>query len=101
MALAIDKERTMSPNVNRRIPFRATSSNMSNIFDMTNRANKNNLNGSKIDNNSSYYSKIFQDSNSMISYSNKMAKRNIGYTGKDEMQPQIKFNLNNGKDALS
>lgn len=59
MALAIDKERAMSPNVNRRIPFRATSSNMSNIFDMTNRANKNNLNGSKIDNNSSYYSKIF------------------------------------------
>jgi hypothetical protein len=37
----------------------------------------------------------------MISYSNKMAKRNVGYTGKDEMQPQIKFNLNNGKDALS
>jgi hypothetical protein len=37
----------------------------------------------------------------MISYSNKMAKRNVWYTGKDEMQPQIKFNLNNGKDALS
>lgn len=37
----------------------------------------------------------------MISYSNKMANRNIGYTGKEEMQAQIKFNLNNGKDASS
>lgn len=54
---------------------------------MTNRANRNNnLNGSKIDNNSSYYSKILQDSNSMISYSNKVANRNIGYTGKEEIQ---------------
>lgn len=87
MALAIDKERTMSPSINRRVPFRANSQNMSNIFDMTNRANRNNnLNGSKIDNNSSYYSKILQDSNSMISYSNKVANRNIGYTGKEEIQ---------------
>jgi hypothetical protein len=71
---------------------------MSNIFDLTNRANRNNnLNGSKIDNNSSYYSKILQDSNSMISYSSKMANRNIGYTGKDENQPKIQFNINDGK----
>jgi len=35
MALAIDKERSVSPSYNRR--FRATQSNLSNIIDMTNR----------------------------------------------------------------
>ena len=59
MALAIDKERTMSPSMNRRVPFRATQSNISNIFDLTNRANRNNnLNGSKIDNNWEYAIKV-------------------------------------------
>lgn len=75
MALAIDKERTMSPSLNRRLPFRATQSNH---LDMS-QANGNNraANGSKMETNS----------NSMISYSSKTGyNRNMGAVGSREDQ---------------
>lgn len=48
MALAIDKERTMSPSLNRRQAFRGTQSNLSNVLDYTHI--RRNSNGSKGDN---------------------------------------------------
>lgn len=75
MALAIDKERTMSPSLNRRLPFRATQSN---ILDMSHVNGHNRMaNGSKMDSNS----------NSMISYSSKTGyNRNMGALGSREDQ---------------
>lgn len=75
MALAIDKERTMSPTLNRRLPFRATQSN---LLDMSQaNGNTRTANGSKIDTNS----------NSIISYSGKPGyNRNVGVLGSREDQ---------------
>lgn len=54
MALAIDKERTMSPSLNRRQAFRgATQSNLSNVLDYTHI--RRNSNGSKIEDTSFLY----------------------------------------------
>ena len=51
MALAIDKERSMSPSIGNRRQFRATQSNLSNILDLThiNRLdpNSSSMNGSR------------------------------------------------------
>lgn len=68
MALAIDKERTMSPSLNRRLPFRITQLNQSNI-------NHNlAMNASRMEANS----------NSMLSYSSKTGYgRNVGSGGDD------------------
>ena len=67
MALAIDKERTMSPTLNRRQVFRATQSNLSNILDYTH--GRRNSNGSKAEHNSFLYQghQLDMNSSSMIS----------------------------------
>jgi tetratricopeptide (TPR) repeat protein len=71
MALAIDKERTMSPSLNRRLPFRITQLNQSNINHGLA------VNGSRMDSNS----------NSMLSYSSKAGYgRNMGGPGGDDQR---------------
>ena len=77
MALAIDKERTMSPSLNRRLPFRATQGN---VLDLSQGGGNNRgVNSSKIE--------INTNSNSMISYSSKTGyNRNMGALGSREDQ---------------